>query len=268
MKRNYMVPAALVAAALVIGVPTVAAASQNTYPWDSADIKNQSLGSVDLAPNSVGSSEIRGNAVGTSEVKYSSLNGWDIENSSLTGVDVKSSSLDGSDIKDGSLTTKDLSTATKASLQGKDGKDGRDGIIIPISRTSEFVTVDKIGGSFKTNATLAYEIALPAGKYLVSAHGFFISNQETSGNTSLQVALRSGWNGTDAFGTDYGTGFTGSAPSQAQREVTTSTPLTTIELTEETTLQVLVFGYDNAGQGSADSGKFDSQVTLTAIPVL
>lgn len=260
-KRIALLTAALIAVVLGFGAVSNASASQTTYPWDSADIKNQSLLSVDLAPNSVGSSEIKTNAVGPSEVH--DLGSYDVANGSLTGLDVK----------DKSLTTKDLSDATIASLQGEDGTDGvdgEDGEDAQLSFQTEVsgsVNVAKIGGSFKTNASLADEITLEPGTYLINVHALFRSNSTTSGNATLQVALRDGWNGIDAFGTDYGTGFTGGSPVQADREVTTATALTPVTVTETKTLKVLVFGYDGSGQGAADSGKFDAVTTTTIIPV-
>jgi hypothetical protein len=111
-KRIALSVAVFVALILGLGYASTATASSDTYPWDSADIKNQSLLSVDLAPNSVGSSELQ--AIGTEDVKYNSLNGWDIENGMLTGVDTK----------DGSLGIKEFSADAKAALKGDTGDQG------------------------------------------------------------------------------------------------------------------------------------------------
>lgn len=117
-QRRPLVIAAIVAAtAMLFGGMAGATASQSTYPWDSADIKNQSLRSWDLAPNSVGNSELVGNAVSSPEVAYNSLNGWDIENGTLTHHDVQ----------DGTLGLADLSESAKAELQGAAGTDGVSG---------------------------------------------------------------------------------------------------------------------------------------------
>lgn len=255
MKRNYMVPAAIVAAALIIGIPTVASAAATI---GSAQIRNQSILSVDLAPNSVGSSELRADSIDSREVKPSSLLG--------------------SDIKDGSLGLADLSATAKDTLQGSDGSDGingvdgsdgvngvdgADGVVEPVYATFT-ANVANIGGSFSTQATKAGEVTLPAGKYLITTDALFRSNATTSGNTTLQVATR-GVDGTQ-WGSDLGTGFTGASPVQADREVTTSTTRV-VTLAVDTVVEVKVFGYDNAGQGSADSGLFDAEVYLTAVPV-
>lgn len=244
MKRNYLVPAAIVAAALVIGVPTVATASQNTYPWDSKDIKNQSLLSVDLAANSVGSSEIRGNAVGTSEIAYQGVSGFDIKNNDVTGVD----------IKDQSIGLKELHPSTVSALE--------DAVVPQFGKFT--ANVANVGGSFSERATTAGEFTLKSGKYIITTDALFRSNAATSGNTTLQVAVR-GKDGSE-WGSDLGTGFTGSSPSQANREVSTSTTRV-VSVDVDTVVEVKVFGYENNGTGSADSGLFDAEVHVTAIPV-
>lgn len=243
MKRNYLLPAAIVVAALVLGVPTIASASQNSYPWDSGDIKNQSLLSVDLAPNSVGKSETRGNSVGTSEIEYQGVAGLDIKNNDVTGVD----------IKDQSIGLKELHPSTVSALEDA---------VVPQFGTFK-ANVANIGGSFKERATKAGEFTLKSGKYIITTDALFRSNAATSGNTTLQVALR-GEDGSE-WGTDLGTGFTGSSPSQINREVSTSTTRV-VSVDVDTTVRVMVFGYENNGTGSADSGLFDAEVHVTAIP--
>lgn len=244
MKRNYLVPAAIVAAALVLGVPTMAAASQNTYPWDSTDIKNQSLLSVDLATDSVGKSEIRSSAVGSPEIAYQGVAGLDIKNDDVTGVD----------IKDRSIGLKELHPSTVSALEDS---------VQPLF--GKFTAnVANVGGSFSERATKAGEFTLPSGKYIITTDALFRSNATTSGNTTLQVAVR-GVDGSQ-WGSDLGTGFTGSSPSQANREVSTSTTRV-VSVDVDTTVEIKVFGYENNGTGSADSGLFDAEVHVTAIPV-
>jgi hypothetical protein len=255
-RRVALVVTAFVVLVLGVSVAGQASASQSTYPWDSADIKNQSLGSVDLAPNSVGSSELAANSVGSADVKYNSLTGWDILNNDLTGVDVK----------DGSITTKDLSDATEATLKGNTGENGapgKDGVIDPVYETSN-VNVVKIGGKFADNATIADQFTLSAGKYMISTDALFRSNATTSGNADLQLAVRAA-DGT-VWGQDLGTAFTGDSPVQANREVSVHTTRV-VTIPADTTVTVYVFGYDASGEGSADSGLFDAEVYLTAVPV-
>lgn len=243
MKRNYTLPAAIVALALVFGAPIAASAKSLIT---GADIKNGSVSRLDLGINSVASGEVLDN--------------------SLTSADVKNASLTGSDVKNKSLTTNDLSDATIASLRGNDGKpgiNGEDGIVSPDHKrfTAEAVPV---GGKFAERAKMTGRFTMKAGKYLITTDALFRSNQATSGNTSLQVAVR-GEDGS-TWGSDLGTGFTGSSPEQANREVTTSTTRV-VRLVEDTEVTISVFGYENNGQGSADSGKFDAEVYFTAVPV-
>jgi hypothetical protein len=150
---------------------------------------------------------------------------------------------------------------------GAPGVDGEDGVVAPVYATFA-ANVVNIGGTFKTQATLAGTQELPAGKYILTTDALFRSTDgaPTSGRADLQVAVRVGWNGVDTFGTDLGTGFTGSSPIHDEREVSTSTTRV-VTLTETTTVQLLVHGYDNAGQSSPDAGRFNAEVYFTAVPV-
>lgn len=252
MKRNYTLPAAIVALALVFGAPIAASAKSLIT---GADIKNGSISRLDLGVNSVASGEVLDN--------------------SLTSADIKNSTLTGADVKDKSLTTKDLSDATVKSLRGQngtngtngvdgtDGVDGEDGIVSPDHKRFGAYAVP-VGGKFAENAKMAGRFTMKAGKYLITTDALFRSNQATSGNSSLQVAVRGADGST--WGSDLGTGFTGSSPEQANREVTTSTTRV-VSLDKDTVVTIYVFGYENNGQGSADSGKFDAEVYFTAVPV-
>lgn len=179
----------------------------------------------------------------------------------ITGDDIKNGTVMSQDVKNGSLGLHDLGPKTIAELQGSDGKDG---VVVPVYEASGPVNVAKVGGKFSENATMADQFTLSAGKYLVTTDALFRSNQATSGNTTLQVAVRAA-DGSE-WGADLGTGFTGSSPEQQNREVTTSTTRV-VTLVEDTMVTVSVFGYENNGTGSADSGKFDAEVYLTAVPV-
>jgi hypothetical protein len=174
----------------------------------------------------------------------------------ITGQDIVNGTIESRDIKNGTIGLHDIGPVTQKLLKESP---------TPVYEVTDPVNVANIGGTFKTRATLAGTVELPAGKYVLTADGFFRSNSVTSGETTLQTAVRVGWNGTDTFGTDLGTAFTGGSPTAANREVSTSSTRV-VTFTETTTVQLLVFGYDNSG-GSADSGKFDAQVFLTAEPV-
>lgn len=249
MKRNYTLPAAIVALALVFGAPIAASAKSLIT---GADIKNGSVSRLDLGVNSVASGEVLDNT--------------------LTGSDIKNSSLTGGDIKDKSLTTKDLSDASIKSLRGQDGIDGtngvdgidgEDGIVSPDHKRFTVEAVP-VGGKFAERAKMTGRFTMKAGTYLITTDALFRSNQATSGNSSLQVAVRGADGST--WGSDLGTGFTGSSPEQANREVTTSTTRV-VHLDVDTEVTISVFGYEKNGQGSADSGKFDAEVYFTAVPV-
>lgn len=266
-KRNLGIIAVVASIAFLGSIGGASAAAQIT----SEDIKNQDIRSVDMAEDSVGKSEIATNSVGRDEVQYNSLHGWNVENDSLTNHD----------IQDGTIGLDDISRAAEDALAGQDGTDGvdgtdgadgeqgpagepgADGVVAPVSAAFT-ANVAKVGGPFSSNATEAGTVDLSAGKYIVSTDGLFRSNQATSGNADLQVAVRAA-DGSE-WGADLGTAFTGDSPAQAQREVSTHTTRV-VELAEDTTVTVHVFGYDGSGEGSADSGKFDAEVYLTAVPV-
>jgi hypothetical protein len=250
-RRVTLVVAAFVVLVLGISVAGQASASQSTYPWDSADIKNQSLGSVDFAPNSVGSSEIT----------YQGVIGFDIKNGDVTGVD----------IQDGSITTKDLSDATEAKLKGNTGDTGaagKDGVVDPIDLVTEKKTVTNMGGTWGTlaepRATLLGSVDVPAGKYMVTANGFFTADAD--GNpveAQVQTAVRYD-NGTK-WGVDLGTAYSTTGTWKGRDYTTSSTRVVTIPT--DTTVSVYGFGYDIAGESSQNSGQFDASAYLTLTPV-
>lgn len=228
--------------------------------------------------------------IGGDDIKTGAVTGTHVKDGSLTTKDISQATQDklkgnagadgaqgpqgeagpqgpsGADGEDGAQGPKgDTGDTGPQGPTGATGEDGEDGVVTPVYKETAPVNVAKIGGSFKTNATLAGTVELPAGKYILDVNGFFRSNQATSGQTTLQTAVRVGWNGADTFGTDLGTAFTGGTPTAANREVSNSATRV-VHLPTTTTVQLLVFGYDNSG-GSADSGKFDATVFFTATPV-
>lgn len=257
-KRIALTVAAFTALFLLLGWGVAANASQSTYPWDSADIQNQSLGSVDLAPNSVGSSELQ--AIGTEDVKYNSLNGWDIENGMLTGVDVK----------DGSLGLKELSESAKAELKGDTGDagtPGTDGVVDPITLETEKTTVTNMGGTWgslaEPRATLLGSVEVPAGKYMITANGFFTADAD--GNpvpAQVQTAVR--YDNDTKWGVDLGTAFSTTGTWKGRDYTTSSTVVLTLP---DTTVSVYGFGYDVNGESGQNSGQFDASARLTLVPV-
>jgi hypothetical protein len=277
-KRNLGIIAAVTGILVLGGLTTANAAATITGQdivngtIESRDIKNGTIGLHDIGP--VTQAALKGN---TGEKGDTGAEGPAGADSVVPGPEgptgpegpAGAAGEDGADSTvpgpDGPPGADGLKGDTGADgVDGENGQDGADGVVDPVYLATTPVNVALIGGPFATNATLAGSVELPAGKYVVTTDAFFKSNTTTSGNTTLQVATR-GVDGSQ-WGQDLGTGFTGSSPVQANREVTTSTTRV-VTLAADTTVEVKVFGYDNAGTGSADSGKFDAQVYLTAIPV-
>ena len=209
--------------------------------------------------------------------------------------DIKNGSVRSVDIKDGDLRAKDLhksvlkGTASDADvkklanailaqngviedLQGQvdDLSDQVDSLPGTDARsfTSTGPTTIDIGGSFAQRATVLGTLELPAGEYLINGFGFFdtvAANSPRTDSSRLMLALRGPTSTGDAFGTDYGTCFTGSfAPAPVDRESTCTTSRT-ITLTETTTIRVLAFGYNDDGSGTDDS--FTAFADVSALKV-
>lgn len=129
-------------------------------------------------------------------------------------------------------------------------------------------TVANIGGSFgkfteTVRATELATVTLEPGTYVVTADGFFVTNDATSGLTRMQLALRVD-DGSE-WGVDHGTCFTGAVSVLADREASCSTTRV-VEVEESTDVVVYGFGYQD-DQGSADSGKIDATAHVTALSV-
>lgn len=167
---------------------------------------------------------------------------------------IRDGAVHGDTIRDGAVHKRDLSAGVAKALALGASTEGR---------TFGPATVAKVGGPFKDNATHAGTFALQPGTYLLAADGFFHTTEATSGQTRMQVAVR-GEDGT-VWGSDLGTCFTGAISPTADRESTCST-VRTVTVGEPTTVDVMVFGYAD-DQGSADSGKVDAAVSVSAVRV-
>ncbi|TCC33756.1 hypothetical protein [Kribbella sindirgiensis] len=98
------------------------------------------------------------------------------------------------------------------------------------------VTIDKIGGSFKTNKTKVGEFTLEPGTWLLNS---------------------------TAFGTDYGTILGAEISPAKDRELTGST-VKVVTVDKATTVEVFAFGY-NDDAGSAGSGEIAASASVVAV---
>lgn len=130
--------------------------------------------------------------------------------------------------------------------------------------TADFkpVTIDKIGGSFKTNKTKVGEFELKPGTWLLNSTAFFARTTAGAPGTRPQLALRVGASET-AFGTDYGTILGAEISPAKDRELTGST-VKVVTVDQATTVEVFAFGY-NDDAGSAGSGEIAASASVTAV---
>lgn len=214
----------------------------------------------------------------------------------VTSKDIKNDSVRSADIKDGNLRMKDLRPGVVSQIKaggavgpegpaGAEGPEGPQGPVGPIgpegpqgepgdpasdvlgssvvAESFPQTTVTDIGGSFATRATQVGSFELQPGTYLVSTDGFFITTEATSAQTRMQVAVR-GVDGS-TWGSDLGTCFTGTISALANREATCNTTRTVV-VEAPTTVNVKAFGYAD-DQGSADSGKVDVLMNVSAVKI-
>ncbi|TCC23474.1 hypothetical protein [Kribbella speibonae] len=126
------------------------------------------------------------------------------------------------------------------------------------------VTIDKIGGSFKTNKTKVGEFTLEPGTWLLNSTAFFARTTAGAPGTRPQLALRVGASDT-AFGTDYGTILGAEISPAKDRELSGST-VKVVTVDKATTVEVFAFGY-NDDAGSAGSGEIAASASVVAVLV-
>ncbi|MFT3871706.1 MAG: hypothetical protein QM714_03530 [Nocardioides sp.] len=90
--------------------------------------------------------------------------------------------ITGKDIKDGSVKRVDLGKGVKKSLKA----------VPVVSTETDLTTIENIGGTFgkfteTVRATKLGEITLKPGKYVLTADGWFVPNQDTSGDSHGQL---------------------------------------------------------------------------------
>lgn len=216
-------------------------------------------------------------AAGADAAKW--ITGKDIKNNSITGADIKNNSLTGADIKNGSINAKQLSTSLQKQLDqrakdgargpaGPQGPKGEDGASaeLAFADTFERTTIQKIGGSFKANATEISEFTLAPGTYLIQMDAIFYYNKSTPMTSApqLQAALRIEDEAKpEEWGVDAGTVFaTFPGVTTHEREAQGSS-FRVIELDQESTVTLYGFGYNPSGSG-AGAGQFDVMTTVVA----
>lgn len=191
-------------------------------------------------------------------VAGSLITGADIRNNSLTSSDIRKNGVGNSEITPFSVTVSKLSTGARNTIAASD-KLGESVVATTFATTP----IPNIGGSFATRSTQVGSFDLEPGTYLLSTDGFFINNAATSGLTRMQVAVR-GVDGS-TFGSDLGTCFTGLISTLPNREATCNTTRTVV-IDAPTTVSVKAFGYAD-DQGSADGGKVDASLSVSAVKV-
>jgi hypothetical protein len=133
-----------------------------------------------------------------------------------------------------------------------------------VSADFKAVTIDKIGGSFKTNKTKLGAFKLEPGTWLLNSTAFFARTTAGAAGTRPQLALRVGASDT-AFGDDYGTILGAEISPAKDRELTGST-VKVVTVTQATTVEVFAFGY-NDDASSAGSGEIAASASVVAVRV-
>jgi hypothetical protein len=250
------VPTIVIAAttAAIFGGGGAYAAAQIT----SAQIADQTIQSRDIAAAGVGTSEVRDQSLVSGDIAENGVGTSEIRNGSITGADINDT------------TEKNLKGAKgDPGAPGAPGTDGADGVVEPIYSASAPKTVTNVGGSFgkapDVRATELATVNLAAGKYVLTAEGFFINNQATTGDTRMQLAVRVQDGSNAGWGQDLGTCFTGAISTLANRESHCSSTRV-VELDQAAEVKVYAFGYAD-DQGSADSGAVDAKSFVTVLPV-
>lgn len=116
--------------------------------------------------------------------------------------------------------------------------------------------IDKIGGPFASNATLAASVALPAGTWLVTTNYRFDRTVSGAEGTRPQIALR--YDGQDA-----GTAMGVEISETAGRELVGSVSKV-VTVTEEKVVQVYLFGYNDDASASG-GGELTGSAEISAL---
>lgn len=239
--------AVVAGAVVVVGLGATGATAARLITG--ADIKNGTVESVDVANNSLTSADIG----------YNSLKGTDIANGSLSTVD----------IANGTVGLIDLAPDAKSALAPGEGFAG-----LEAASLAAPTAIASIGGPINTNNTdLDTGLTLQPGRYLISVDGQFESDtpaSEPAVDVYPQLSLWLDKSGDGAFQWQQGEGDISPnalMPDAANRHITVSGS-SVIELTAETYVGLLAFGYDS-NQGTARSGEIDvTSATITATPLL
>lgn len=177
----------------------------------------------------------------------------------VKSVDVTNESLQGVDLAPDTVGEDKLTPAVRDKLNASDPDLRHETMAL------EPMTVVNVGGTFgkftdTVRATQLGHFTLFPGTYEIAADGFFVTNSaDANRDVRMQLALRVD-DGSD-WGLDYGTAFTGQLSPLANREATTSSTRV-VEVTEETDVKVLGFGYED-DQGAGASGQVSAAAYIT-----
>jgi hypothetical protein len=169
-------------------------------------------------------------------------------------------SVAASQVVDNSLPASKLTKSDRDAFLKDTDAFGKSGVAVDFKPA----TIDKIGGSFKTNKTKIGEFTLKPGTWLLNSTAFFARTTAGEPGTRPELALRVGATDT-AFGDDFGTILGAEISPAKDRELTGST-VKVVTVDKTTTVDVFAFGYnDNAG--SAGSGEIAASASVTAVLV-
>lgn len=221
-----------------------------------------------VAARIIGSADIKDGSIRSIDIANGTLTGADVRDGGLTGDDIRNSSVRSADIVDGAVRLADLSPDARAAFAPPVGTIG-----VEVATLAAPKAIAHIGGGINANNTdLDTGLTLPAGRYLITVDGAFESAQaaaDPSVDVYPQLSLWIDRSGDGAFQWQQQEGDISPnalMPAAANRHISVS-GTTVVELTEETYVGLLGFGYDSA-QGTARSGDINvKSATLTATPL-
>jgi hypothetical protein len=220
----------------------------------------------------------------------------DIRNNSILQEDLQADSVSNSELKADSVRWANINPDTQARVEELAGSAGAEGPVGPMgpegpkgepgnpasdvfgeysSGYNGTATIQKLGGSYTTNATtLGTFTVTESGKYLVSAYGFFDRlNEGAPGyeapttDTYLQLSVRGG----TVAAQHPGTCFTPAVSAKGFTE-TTCQSVQVIEANAGDTFTVRAFGYneDRSGFGAAPNSatpQFTASAAVSAVRI-
>lgn len=192
---------------------------------------------------------------------------WHIKDGTIKSKDIKDGKVKSPDIKDGGIKPHDLHPAVRDNIN-QPGTRG-----VQVATLEAPVTITDIGGPINDNNTdTGVSLTLPAGEYLVTVDGAFMSGAAASDpdvEIHPQLSLWLDHDGDGGFMWQNGEGDISPnalMPTAADRHISVSGS-TVVSLAKETDIGLLAFGYAE-DQSSKRSGEIDViAATLTATPL-